>query len=702
MHPRPTAIGLMTMLLTACAATPGTTPDGSDAGPTPMPDGAVIPDAGTPPGSDAGEGLDAGAVPGAPIAELTLLEPDGAPSPEGVVTFGLPLPPGHTFEQLVAEVDGVEVPTQTVVKRHHADGSVRHAIVSVRAPAMAASSSAPLVLRPTPAPGGPGPALGDLLAGFDSVVTVVEGGRTFRASAADAFAAEATRWLDGEQLVELRTRASLVDGAGAAHSSLEVGFDLRVDALGHARVSVSVDNALHDRPGDHTYDVTIEGSSGDVVLSRTGLAHYHHARWRFVYDEGEPSHAFVRHDLAQLIATGAVPPYDTSITPPASVREADVGRFETAAHGPMEVGRMFAYMPTTGGREDIGPLPHWTAIALVSGDPALARIMYANADMAGSWPVHYRDRETGAPIAIDEWPTLSLHPGSSPNSAAEDRLPDCTSCNSPYTPDQAHQPSLVFVPYLLSGDPWYLDELSFWVSYNFAALNFDYRERERGILSPQTTRAEAWSLRTLGHAAWIAPDDHPSRAYFEERLQNNLAWYAENAVGSNPLGWWHSFSNLPSGGRPDPLMAPDVVAYTSPWMNDFLLITSASLVRMGYPEAIPLRDWLADFTIGRFTNAPDFLPLDGAPYHLAVENAAGERYDTWASMYAASFAGRTEPAPTSFPADCGFCYPAIARAALAMVVETGRADAAAAYRFVHTNTASTSTWAESPTWALVL
>ena len=33
---------------------------------------------------------------------------------------------------------------------------------------------------------------------------------------------------------------------------------------------------------------------------------------------------------------------------------------------------------------------------------------------------------------------------------------------------------------------------------------------------------QAWSLRTLGHAAYITPDAHPLKGYFVKQLDNNL------------------------------------------------------------------------------------------------------------------------------------------------------------------------------------
>ena len=106
-------------------------------------------------------------------------------------------------------------------------------------------------------------------------------------------------------------------------------------------------------------------------------------------------------------------------------------------------------------------------------------------------------------------------------------------------PDTAHQPSLAFLPYLVTGDPYYLDELYFWISFNFLALPPGMRANAQGLFKDDQVRAIAWSMRTLAQAAWIAPDaDAEEKAYLDAKLANNLNWFAANAVNANPFGFF--------------------------------------------------------------------------------------------------------------------------------------------------------------------
>ncbi|MFK7984418.1 MAG: hypothetical protein AB8I08_00175 [Sandaracinaceae bacterium] len=661
-------------------------------------DGSAVPpggdDGGTGVGSDAGPpGGDAGAMPdggdpepGALVSSLTVREPDGAPSEAGIVTFGLPLPSGHTFEGLVATLDGSPVDAQVDIKRRHDDGSVRHAVVAVQLPALEAGDARSLELRSAVASGTTRPSLPP---GFDAIVEITDGAQVYTARAQDALGGETQMWLDGPLAVQRRAAIRPTDGGGSAHPAIDVYFDVRHDALGGVRVSVGVENTAHDTVGPVTYDVRILDGEGTVRFEQDALRHLNYARWRHVFTQGPRSGAFVQHDRAQLEDAHAIPRYQANLDYPTSRIESRIAAFEGSEHGPMQLGQIVPYMPQTGGRDDIGPLPEWTAVAVLTGDPGLNAIMNAHGELAGSFSTHIRDRETGQPIDIDGWPTLSLNPNANRHSDPEDKLPECTDCETPFTPDASHQPSLAYVPYLLSGDPYFLDELAFWVSYNFARQNQAYRENDLGLLHSNEARGQAWVLRTLAHAAWITPDAHPQRAYFEQKLQNNLDWYLENAVDSNPLGWWGSISNLSSnGGRPDDMMRADVARYTSPWQSDFLVQVMGWIAQMGYADAEPTHHWLAAFTVRRFTSPVDeYTPYDGAPYHIATEALDGQEYSTMAEMHDATFANRGTPDPSAaFPIDCAFCYSVIARMALATAVDAGLPEAEAAFNFVSDTT----------------
>src|SRR5690606_6896558 len=140
------------------------------------------------------------------------------------------------------------------------------------------------------------------------------------------------------------------------------------------------------------------------------------------------------------------------------------------------------------------------------------RSMLANADAAASAPVHYRDHNTDQPLSVRDYPSVALRFGSS-NPAVPS-----ASTSSPWTLDVAHQGSYAYIPYLVTGDAFYLDEMMFWASWNIAASDPYYRGSTKDLLSSEQVRGQAWGLRSLAEASFAAPDSHALNSYFDSAL----------------------------------------------------------------------------------------------------------------------------------------------------------------------------------------
>lgn len=135
-------------------------------------------------------------------------------------------------------------------------------------------------------------------------------------------------------------------------------------------------------------------------------------------------------------------------------------------------------------------------------------------------------------------------------------------------------------------------------------------------------------------------------------------------------------------------------------MNDYLTVSMDYIAGLGFSQAIPTRDWLAKFVVGRFTHPTEWDPLDGTPYQIAVRNcpdvadvnAPGVTQamlsncrlaTSWAELHQWTFARRTTGTPIRLPAaTCAMCYEANARAALTGAIRGGVANARTAYDFV--------------------
>ncbi|WP_374600437.1 hypothetical protein [Niveibacterium sp.] len=620
-----------------------------------------------------------------------------------VATFGVTLPPG-TAENIIAQRAGANIATQIDVKRRHADGTIRHAIISTQLPD-AAGGPIKLATANTSATGGA--ELATMLAGtVNYTVEIREAGTSYRTSLRDALKNGGDPWLSGPLVNEWRARVAPVDANKVAHPGLRVLFDARFENSKRGRASITIENVESTAArGDRTYDITMTDERGTVLFTQTAITQPFQTRYRKVFQFGGAASPIVAPDVALLKKSRAILNYtDTPL--PASAVDNLVTRWQKSPRGLFDSGIITSAMPNTGGRMDIGPLPGWTVIALLSGNAKAHEVMYDAAERAGVFSIHYRDAETGDIISINRHPTLTLGSASEWSKPA-DRLPETKlPRTTPHQPDTAHQPSLAFVPYLLSGDRYYLDELYFWADWNMISMHQDYRELEKGLLHNEQVRGQAWSLRTLAHAAWIAPSKDWQAAYFDDKVRQNLTWYVANAIPMNPLGWWKSKST--SDGSQEfeyqAGMSPEVTHWFSPWMHDFFALTLAQCAELGFPsEAV--RDWALGFTAKRFTSAPDFSPFDGTSYRLAGLLKGNVPIATMADLTRYTFYTRTTGAPTELHSvgDSGG-YAMQAYAALGAAYDAGVSKAEDAFVFVREQIlkkGGTNAYLGDPTWNIL-
>ncbi len=179
----------------------------------------------------------------------------------------------------------------------------------------------------------------------------------------------AKTWLAGPVASEWLLVGPLVGKDGTPDADLRVQFHVRAYAGCKAvRVAVIVENCLDTWAGNIGYDVAVLlGRPGQVVYEKKNVDHRRLSRWRkdFWWPAAPPP-AKVIHDLAYLSASGALPNYDRSLViperpwrprrPNGVERETDI----------MGSGSLCKYMPTTGGRPEIGPYPNWTVEYLLS------------------------------------------------------------------------------------------------------------------------------------------------------------------------------------------------------------------------------------------------------------------------------------------------------------------------------------------------
>ena len=558
------------------------------------------------------------------------------------LTFGQVFAPGHlNAEQTVNGKlgDGTVVPLQVDVKARHPDGSVRHAIVSAKLARLAASQHTVLMLEKVaaraPAAAATPSALLD--GGFSAAVHADLDGQRYSASA-DALlrSGKYTSWLAGPVANEWLLTGPLTTAQGKVHPHLSARFAVRAYGNKQARVDVTIENAwaFEAAPQNFLYDANVS-VGGRSVYSKPGLNHLHHARWRKVFWWGNEPAVHIRHNTAYLIDTRALPNFDQSVTFTETKLAAWKTALTAAKSEPMAVGLANPYMPAPGGRDDIGLLPGWAATYLLSMDKRAKDVTLATADLAGSWSSHYRDRDTDRPVSIVDYPYLTIlgNPNDTlnPISKQKEAFPLCpaTLCTSPNRHDSSHQAAFAYLPYLVTGDYYYLEELQFWSMWNIFSGNPGYRQYAKGLVKPDQVRGQAWSLRTLAEAAYISPDGDPLKKQFEGFLAANIAWYDENYTSNSSA---NVFGVLTHGYG----VVYDNGTGAAPWMDDFFTSAIGHVVELGYTQAKPLLRWKAKFPVSRMVDK-NFCWIKGAAYTLKIRDSESSPfYTSLGQVYKAS------------------------------------------------------------------
>jgi hypothetical protein len=600
----------------------------------------------------------------------------GAAQANVPVTFGQVFAAGDMKKSdvLVGKLDGATVPLQVDVKATHADGSVRHAIISAIVPKLAADATGTMTLNTGGAVPAGSAAPADLLAtSFTASTSATIAGVKYSASADQLLKAGAkATWLAGAVANEWHVSAPLTTAAGVAHPHLTARFAIRYyTAVKKARVDVTIENAWAYEPGpqNFTYDADVTVGSKSVY-SKAALTHYHHARWRKVFWYGDAPAVNVQSNVPYLVSSRAVPNYDQAVKPAANVLASMPRTTE-----PMTIGMATAYMPTTGAHSDIGILPQWQAAYVLSMDARARDATLSTADGAGSFSMHYRDRVTDRPVTLTAHPRMTIEGRST--DAGSDAFPNPGGDTStPFTADSAHQPSLAYLPYVLTGDYFYLEEVQFWAMFNVFKSNPDYRGAGQGLIISDQLRGQAWSLRTLAQATAFTPDTDALKAELLSYMDNNLNWfnatYAQNPTASKLGVMTHSYS-----------MHDDV--NVAPWMDDFFTSAAGYAVDLGFEKAKPLLLWKAQFPVGRMV-APGACWIDGAVYDYKVrDSAASSLYAIFAQAYVQTVGAARSTSACPPTGDMGnisdghMGYPSNMQPALAYAVDGGVPGAKAAW-----------------------
>jgi hypothetical protein len=523
----------------------------------------------------------------------------------GWASFGIAVPRGVVPAGSALRLGALR--TQTDIKTTWDDGSVRFAVVTTNAPA---PQDYPLsVGRPeagTFTPIRP-----------DATVEFAINGARWVARVPAAFS---DAWLSGPLVSEARAIVAPMQGA-TAHPLLRVIFDVRSYEGGGHRLDVTVENVLDVAAADAvTYDVAIR-AAGRIVFEKTSVVHKYLARWRRVFAL-DLKEAAVIPDFSVFVAAQALPPYMSNVDGP--VRNTTGKQFDILATGDLMVP-----MNAHGGRAEIAPYPDWTAQYIVHRRADQREYMLKHGEAAASWGIHIKEPDGVRLISIDDHPRYWLDSraegdGRPQSVIAWDRLRGMAEPG-----DTAHQPSLAFVPYLVTGDRFYLDEMKYWANYSLVSSQPDdyARNGAQGLLVSNEVRGMGWALRNLADTAAFLPDNDRYRTYFAQKVRNNLEWLEHYAqTHETPL------NTIFAGHRrwaEDSARPPQAHVFIALWEHTYVAWAVDRALQLGFSPGAAFRNRVARFQLRLFTSESEGFDRSFAGSYVYVVAEKRAATDGW-------------------------------------------------------------------------
>lgn len=265
-------------------------------------------------------------------------------------------------------------------------------------------------------------------------------------------------------------------------------------------------------------------------------------------------------------------------------------------------------MGSTGEREELGIVSDDIALFLMGGS---ASDMIVWAETHGQVPVHFRVNDMGQAdpagkhmVDIRKLPRASCYY----DQRAVNANPHFP-ISGPFEPDMAHYPSVAYVPYLATGDLWYLQELQDAATFQLINGGPDYRKLDQGLLREDQTRGYAWGLRDLAQTYLATPEDAPSpllpKSYWKRILDNNRDHFLATWVGKNGC---HFAIDIEDGR-------------VAPWQQDMLGAVIGWMIWTGkFSDWRPIYDWHIQQAIDR-TSGKSGYPRSQAVQYYYPKNA---------------------------------------------------------------------------------
>lgn len=645
-----------------------------------------------------------------PNNTVTVTEVEGLLINNHPMQIGRPFRKGEIMDYPQVLINNVPVLTQANVKTRWEDGSVKHAILNFIIPSIKPYSTTILSFQNQTNGHHTGSLTNtemlDTRFNFDATIELTNASNQVITSSARQILQNGhiEYWLEGE----VATSVILTDHS--INRATDIGFDNHRSfrPIFHAtfwhdldRVEVryigEIANSETLQPMFYDVELTAGNTSPISLYQELDLEHHGLSRWTKKYwiDSTTDPKLNINHNIAYLAATTLIPNYNPTLEIPENITDTYYATQYNAWTNSNTDRTLFGggqwtkYMPTGGGRFEIGIYPEWTVRWLYTGDWRDEEVAFGSADLAAAWPYHLREGDTnrsylpeGNPSAMGKPVSVHARPGFWFNFGThclnevapclylddEDRIhpvvtpEEFNQIEHGWIPDNAHQPDPYSPQYLLSGEYWYLEEGYFLASYGITKSTPHSRgPNDRhgwGGMTNNQIRGIAWSFRNRVQMAALAPDDSPEKEYFTEMTSHAITNFESilNLPASLPeySDYWqwgmdnHYDIYSHSGSRePNTLQywippttdngygcdeSKDVAASTRPWQVNLVLFALGRGEELGF-NTTQLRQFTGQHLVDMLTHpdySPYFVQLSEEP---VIQASTGQYFQTWADLY---------------------------------------------------------------------
>ena len=347
----------------------------------------------------------------------------------------------------------------------------------------------------------------------------------------------------------------------------------------------------------YTATVTKQGSA---LATYAVPKHWWYARWRY-----QSSPRPVVRTPAMLKARGWLPNFG-----PAGLFGLQANTTAIAWGGPMSAPPGFSNsMGGTGDNHQIGFLTEYGASYAIFETPASLTSLRSEGEWCANWCMHIRDDATGAVLDVRNNKLRYKADGGTVNN-----VPGVDPASNPsyVEVETAHFYPCANMPWLLTDDPFYLEEMQFGCNWQ---LLFNQYHRTllglQGLVYPGQTRSFAWGLRDLFLLAASCPVVVPPwlrpKSYWRSCVNDNRV-YAERFVKS-PARIQALFKTWTRSDAD--------AAWQATWLNAVV----GMAVAQGYNDWLPIFQWGVDKHI-QHTNGTSGWPRQWPVPYYSIPNKA--------------------------------------------------------------------------------